>query len=498
MSRRERGDIYSGCDIVGKVRKESAILAAIIILGVFLRAYNIGLPSDADDGLYAYDAYEIYRGNTPYSDFFMSGPPLNIYLTCLSYLVFGVGIASSKLPTVFFSSITLPLIYIVGKRFYSERAALAATLIFSLDASIINFTSHNYLTAEACFFSLLASYLYLRGLDGGRHLLFFAGASAALATAGKYPGAIVLVSMVLYNILYKKNLKVAAVSIAGYLAVLLPILLPFLSTDYINQTVIYYLTLPGFTASSKPYAIVLSIIHAYTMPVFWFVVGLTNLALMRTWKEHDRFYALNLLVALLFLLQTNHTRFFMFGVYFSVSIYAMILLGCRALDYFDKSMTFMFCVLLCLALVSDARIMTCERPKTARLLEDLNAVSDYIRGNTGEEQRIIAGGYSLLYVSVLSERLTVPKSNDMATYRLNLDLDEKALKDMRGEAAYVIRYNPGRNDASAASQKIEDELLEAFNLKKDPADSRVVDKTWEGMKEAFESGNIVVYSETGA
>ena len=73
------------------------MLSCILALGIFLRTFTITEPSLSDDAHYAYIAEEVFLGARPYEDFFLSHPPLNFYLTAVSYSVFGVGIAAADL-----------------------------------------------------------------------------------------------------------------------------------------------------------------------------------------------------------------------------------------------------------------------------------------------------------------------------------------------------------------------------------------------------------------
>ncbi len=89
-------------------------------------------------------------------------PPLGMLLTGLSIHAFGglVGeVAASMIPQTISSSLTVFPVYLMARK-YSERAGLAASLIYSLDPYLMQF-SLTYLDPTGTLFTLLATLLVL-------------------------------------------------------------------------------------------------------------------------------------------------------------------------------------------------------------------------------------------------------------------------------------------------------------------------------------------------
>ncbi|MBU0761861.1 MAG: glycosyltransferase family 39 protein [Candidatus Altiarchaeota archaeon] len=474
--------------------KKKILLALIIFSGFFLRSYSLFLPTLSDSGIYAYLAYEVYNGKKPYVDFFMPAPPLDIYLISLSYRIFGVSIASSMLPTVFFSCLSIPLVYVAAKKFYGDDAALLATFAFSLEPNIIAYTSNNFLTSEPLFFSLLASYLYLSGLGGKSRCLFFAGLSAGLATMGKYLGLMVFVSMVIHTLLIRKSLKSILVVSSGFLSVILLFMFLFLSQEMIDQTAVYYLLREGFPIEAKLTVVLPSIFGFYALTAMLFFMGLGNLIGLNIWKDHDKYFTINILVAILSILAINNNHFFMYGVYFSISVYAMVLLGCRTLDYVNKPM---FLLLLFLFLgftaVSDIRIMTCNSLVSTTLAEDIEGAKEYILANTDENSKLLVIDYPLHYIPLLTKRQIVAKGIDLDTYRLDFDLDDEGINSMKEEASFILHLDFENNPEVNRLLKREDELNDRFGVSTDAAKIRNKILLEETTK-VYESGPVRIHS----
>jgi len=117
--------------------KYSIALIAIIILGFILRFLgaiwgNINL----DEGIHLYDAKLITEGFVPFRDYF-TREPYYIYLLSFFVKIFGTDLLVSRLLSVIASTLTIPIIYLLGKNIFSQKIGFIATIIFSLSPFVI-------------------------------------------------------------------------------------------------------------------------------------------------------------------------------------------------------------------------------------------------------------------------------------------------------------------------------------------------------------------------
>lgn len=111
-------------------------------------------------------------------------PPLGMLLTGLSLHLFGglVGeVAASMIPQTISASLTVFPVYLIARK-YSENAGLIASIIYSLDPYLIQF-SHTYLDPTGTLFTLLATLLILE--KPRKHNLLLSGILLGLASLTK-------------------------------------------------------------------------------------------------------------------------------------------------------------------------------------------------------------------------------------------------------------------------------------------------------------------------
>lgn len=132
--------------------KTYLILAAIIILGIFLRVYHIDsappgvYPDEAVNGLDAIDAMHgqwqwFYPANNGREGLFM-----NLIAICFKF--FGISVLTLKLPTIFFGTLAIWGIYLLGAELFRNRAVglfgafLTAVSFWSINFSRISFRAN--------------------------------------------------------------------------------------------------------------------------------------------------------------------------------------------------------------------------------------------------------------------------------------------------------------------------------------------------------------------
>jgi hypothetical protein len=420
------------------------VLAAILAAGTFLRTVNIGLPSPGDEGIYLYNAREVLLGSRPYTDFFLAHPPLETYLIALSYRLFGVGIWQGKLEGVLFSVASMPLLYMLVRRFYGRGEALVATLLFATSYGVIYFTKDIWLSATPVFFSILSTYLFLRGRqEGSRMMLGLSGASAALAVLGKFTALPILATLALFMTFRERDAKNAASVVGGFALIIVPAMFLFLSAESIDQTVSYHLSKDAYPLPTR-IELAFAVIFAYFPLIFAYgLIGAAEAARSRERTDADLFLAINALFGLALAFNAKYLGILPPALYFITSAHAFSALAGRLFRKPDATFLFVFAALfLCLTLVTDARILACIRSESQSLQEDIDAVNAFVLNNSKASDRLIARDYKLYYVPLLTDRRVVPELSDMTDYRMRHGMSPQYIRANKGKARYILTYEP--------------------------------------------------------
>jgi 4-amino-4-deoxy-L-arabinose transferase-like glycosyltransferase len=149
------------------------ILFSIIILGGFLRIYNLGgsPPSlNWDEAAFGYNAYSVSKtlkdeyGKilpvfTRSFDEYKSALPL--YLIIPSINIFGINEFGIRFPSAFIGTLSILLIFLLTKEIFDKKAALLAAFVFSIEPWSVHLSRINYESTEAMFFLLLGFLLYI-------------------------------------------------------------------------------------------------------------------------------------------------------------------------------------------------------------------------------------------------------------------------------------------------------------------------------------------------
>jgi hypothetical protein len=124
--------------------------------------FNPGLELYSD--FYAYygiQLKDLSHGLVPYLNFAYSYPPLFLY-TLYSFFIAG-GIYFASIPIVLADACTSPLVYLIVKRFSSERVAFMAGLAYALSPFFLLYEAYLWLSSQPMtFFLLLSFYLLIR------------------------------------------------------------------------------------------------------------------------------------------------------------------------------------------------------------------------------------------------------------------------------------------------------------------------------------------------
>ncbi|MCR4336824.1 MAG: glycosyltransferase family 39 protein [Candidatus Omnitrophica bacterium] len=134
-------------------------------------------------------------------------PPLFCYLIAACMKIFGKEPVFSCIPSALFGALTILLVYFLGKIFFDRRIGLFAALCMWLDP-VLNMTSQKmWMDSTLGFFITLAILLYAYGIQKENSRFFFwGGVSVGLAMLTKYTGVLSLGIILLYGIIYHREL----------------------------------------------------------------------------------------------------------------------------------------------------------------------------------------------------------------------------------------------------------------------------------------------------
>jgi hypothetical protein len=167
------------------VRRDSYYLAAILLVAT-LRFLNLGFfdLQAWDEALYAVRSVGIiqFGGIFDQTSYSIGGlysslhPPLYVWLTSLSFLVFGVTEFAVRFFSAIFGGLTLFLIYSTGKELHSPKVGFVAAMLFGLNPFVSFFARQGQFDTTLVFFLTLSVLLILRfEIRGGLGFAFLAG-----------------------------------------------------------------------------------------------------------------------------------------------------------------------------------------------------------------------------------------------------------------------------------------------------------------------------------
>jgi 4-amino-4-deoxy-L-arabinose transferase-like glycosyltransferase len=154
----------------------TVVLLSIIALTAALRIRLLEVPLDRDEGGYGYTAQLILQGVPPFAHAYDMKMPGLYYVYALILLVFGQTTIGIHLGLLVINSVTIVLLYLIGKRLFDTTVgitAAAAYAVMSLSQAVWGFsTNAEYLLLAPALAGIL---LLLRGLDSSRIGYFFGG-----------------------------------------------------------------------------------------------------------------------------------------------------------------------------------------------------------------------------------------------------------------------------------------------------------------------------------
>ncbi|HVZ58168.1 MAG TPA: glycosyltransferase family 39 protein [Patescibacteria group bacterium] len=170
---------------------KTGLLLVILVLGAFLRLYQLGSvpPSpDWDEAALSYNGYSIlHTGRDEYGAFLPVvlrsfddyKPALYSYLTIPTTIIFGMNTFSTRLPSAVFGIVTLWIVYLLVKElFRREDLALLSAFLLAISPWHIQFSRIAFESNIGLSLNIVTAYFFIKALKKPWMLSFSAGFAA--------------------------------------------------------------------------------------------------------------------------------------------------------------------------------------------------------------------------------------------------------------------------------------------------------------------------------
>lgn len=158
-------------------------------------------------------------------------PPLYPLLIALSYKIFGVSEYATVLVSGFFFILTTPIVFLIAKKIYNEKVAIASSIWYIFTPALLNYAVSGTTEPLFTFLLILAFYLLLTNVN-----TYFVGIIIGLSSLVKFQGLLLLLlfSLTIFAIQKKTRTKTISLFVVGFLTIIVlkKIFLPPLATDY--------------------------------------------------------------------------------------------------------------------------------------------------------------------------------------------------------------------------------------------------------------------------
>ena len=158
-------------------RNEIVIIAGLLCVGFLLRFYLFHLHKviDYDGVYYAMLGKNLFSGNgyiEPEGIYQWYYPPLYPLNIGILWKLSGNLEVSSKLVSLIYGTLILPLTYLIAKKFYNFKVGIIATALVALHPNMIRFSTTDTAESLFIFILLLAIYLTLYAIESNKLIIF--------------------------------------------------------------------------------------------------------------------------------------------------------------------------------------------------------------------------------------------------------------------------------------------------------------------------------------
>ncbi len=219
-------------------RKVLILLSLIILLGIFLRVYNIGEESFwIDEAATVYTTQQspleiiedIYTTTKQAPQYYEGGGSPPFYFLVANYWTNLVGLSEAKLRllSAIFGTISIFMIFTIGRMLFGYRVGLIVAFMLAINFMHINYSQEARGYSLVVLLTLFTVYFLINGLNGKKNAYWLGYSIAgALLLYTHYFGFFILFFEALYVLIffkqYKNSLKKAVVSAIGIFVLYIP------------------------------------------------------------------------------------------------------------------------------------------------------------------------------------------------------------------------------------------------------------------------------------
>jgi 4-amino-4-deoxy-L-arabinose transferase-like glycosyltransferase len=150
-------------------------LAIITLIAAGLRVYNLQSVGNSNE----YYTAAVKAMLQSFSNFFFAAaepggsvtvdkPPLGLWLQAISAMIFGVNGVAVVLPQVIAGILSVPLLFVLVRRYFGDKAGLIAGFVLAVTPVSIAVERNNTMDATLIFTLLLAAWAFIRATDTGK------------------------------------------------------------------------------------------------------------------------------------------------------------------------------------------------------------------------------------------------------------------------------------------------------------------------------------------
>jgi len=151
-------------------------------------------------------------------------PPLwHLTNGLVSYSIFGVNEFAARMTTLFFSSLSMILMYFLAKRLFGPKVALLSVALFFVNPMSMLFSYRALIDFSSWLFIFAALLAYFKAEKSGKMKYYLlTGVLAFLAAMGQRPAIILLPAIFVYSFFIKKNFKKSLLMLVPFILLMVP------------------------------------------------------------------------------------------------------------------------------------------------------------------------------------------------------------------------------------------------------------------------------------
>lgn len=290
-----------------KNNKEYFILGIILLIAFTLRIYKISSPSLWHDELMTFYRLQGTLSDTLTTLLISPFPPLYYLLMKIWTNIFGFSELALRFPSLIFSIITIPYLYLLTKRLFNKNTALLASFIIAIFPYAINYAQEAKMYALIWFLSLASFYHFLNFIENpNKKNIILYTLFTTLMIYTLYFGFLILITQLICFLIYpkRKPVKEMAIVILSLLLLYLPWIKIALSNISNKSGIEWVLQTKNYLIAIKE--ISSDIFRTNTnseliIYIIFIILGIITLFKIKENKEKDSFWKKTLLLLLTFL-----------------------------------------------------------------------------------------------------------------------------------------------------------------------------------------------------